>query len=141
MVAAQDADAEMHEREEEEKGKEVKDEKNVKNKKKKNGQEEEVELSEEDARLKENLEMMVTRLEDTDQGVVKLALTSLMYGKTIRIQPRLKRERKRERKKRKNQQHRPWVCSSVCVLISTREYDVRRRSTDENVFHVYGNRC
>ena len=51
---------------------------------KKNEKEEEVELSEEDAQLKENLELMVTRLGDTDQGVVKLALTSLMYGMITR---------------------------------------------------------
>ena len=51
-----------------------------KKKKKKPGEEEEMELSEEDMQLKENLELMVTRLADGDQGVVKLALTSLMYG-------------------------------------------------------------
>ena len=38
-----------------------------------------VELSEEDAQLKENLELMVTRLADPDQGVVNLALITLMY--------------------------------------------------------------
>ena len=47
---------------------------------KKDKKKEETELSEEDAQLKENLELMVERLADVDHGVVNLALVTLMYA-------------------------------------------------------------
>ena len=49
----------------------VKDEKNKKDEKK------EVELSEEDLALKENLELMVTRSADPQAGVAKLAMETM----------------------------------------------------------------
>ena len=86
MVEPRDMDAEgpgSKGTEEEEKKKDAMGQKDKKKKKKK---EEEAELSEEDAQLKENLELMVQRLADVDQGVVNLALVTLMYvGRDARV--------------------------------------------------------
>ena len=85
MVEPRDMDAEgpgSKGTEEEEKKKDAMGQKDKKKKKK----EEEAELSEEDAQLKENLELMVQRLADVDQGVVNLALVTLMYvGRDARV--------------------------------------------------------
>jgi 26S proteasome regulatory subunit N1 len=43
----------------------------------KKGEKKEVELSEEDAALKENLELMVTRSADPEAGVAKLAMETM----------------------------------------------------------------